>query len=403
MSEPLAGSGVSELPDAAAAATEAARIAGAELHGAPVDLALVFLSAQHAGDAEQIAAAVRSELAPAALAGISTSGVTGTGRLLESGPAVSVLALSLPDTTVGVHPISTAVGGEGTVMNVPGDFAPPAPGGAVMVLADPFTFPVKTFLRLLGDRWGGALAVGGLASGGAGPGEHALICGDHVLRRGAVVLTFSGAVTLHAVVSQGCDPIGPDLIVTASGGRVINELGGRPAYERLVEIVEALPDERRELVSHSLTMGSVIDENRSEHRRGDYLIRGVVGADVESGAIVVGDLPRVGQTMRFHVREPGGADRDLRLALAAERAVLGDRIVAGVLFSCTGRREGPVPLRNDDDATVGEELAGVPGAGMLCSGEIGPVGGVSFIHGFTATMALLVGGGESELDGQLGD
>ena len=221
-----------------------------------------------------------------------------------------------------------------------------------------------------------------------------MICDGHVLRRGAVVLTFSGAVTLHAVVSQGCDPIGPDLIVTASGGRVINELGGRPAYERLVEIVEALPEERRELVSHSLTMGSVIDENRSERGRGDYLIRGVVGADVESGAIVVGDLPRVGQTMRFHVREPGGADRDLRLALAAERAVLGDRIVAGVLFSCRGRRDGPAPLRNDDAATVGEELAGVPGAGMLCAGEIGPVGGVSFIHGFTATMALLVGGGD---------
>ena len=39
---------------------------------------------------------------------------------------------------------------------------------------------------------------------------------------------------------------------------------------------------------------------------------------------------------------------------------------------------------------VADELGPIPLAGMFCSGEIGPVGGQTFLHGFTATMALLV-------------
>jgi len=36
------------------------------------------------------------------------------------------------------------------------------------------------------------------------------------------------------------------------------------------------------------------------------------------------------------------------------------------------------------------KLGGLPLAGFNCTGEIGPVGGKNFLHGFTASIALLV-------------
>jgi small ligand-binding sensory domain FIST len=46
----------------------------------------------------------------------------------------------------------------------------------------------------------------------------------------------------------------------------------------------------------------------------------------------------------------------------------------------------------DHDAqAVEEELGGAPAAGFFAAGEIGPVGGRSFLHGFTATVAVFPG------------
>ena len=42
----------------------------------------------------------------------------------------------------------------------------------------------------------------------------------------------------------------------------------------------------------------------------------------------------------------------------------------------------------DHDAAALEDSLGVPTAGFFCAGELGPVGGRNFLHGFTATMAV---------------
>jgi small ligand-binding sensory domain FIST len=43
----------------------------------------------------------------------------------------------------------------------------------------------------------------------------------------------------------------------------------------------------------------------------------------------------------------------------------------------------------DHDARLVSDVTGAPAAGFFCAGEIGPVGDRNFVHGFTATMALL--------------
>jgi small ligand-binding sensory domain FIST len=378
---------VSTEEDTRAAAEEVAERVRAGLAGAPADVAFLFLSPEHAGEAEAAAAAVMDLLQPGALAGATGEAVIGTGRELEGVPAMSLLAMSLPGGRARVHHLSVRETGDGPAVEMPAELLP-APGEPMLLIADPYSFPADAFLEGVEGRFQGAVAVGGLASGGAGPGEHAFICGRRVMRHGAVAVTVEGDVRLRVLVSQGCAPVGPEMVITSAEGNIIHELAGRPAYERLTDIVAGLDDHGRDLVQRGLLAGLVIDENRAEYGSDDYLMRAVMGGDADQGSLVVGDTVRVGQTFRFHARDAESADADLRAALR-HHAENGERLQAGLLFACNGRGSNMYADSDHDAGAVADELGPIPLAGMFCSGEIGPVGGHTFLHGFTATMALL--------------
>ena len=123
--------------------------------------------------------------------------------------------------------------------------------------------------------------------------------------------------------------------------------------------------------------------------QGDFLVRGLVGADPDTGQVAVAAEVRPGQVVRLHARDAESADRDLREALGMRMQALGGRPPAGaLLFACNGRGRGLFGHGDHDAETVAEELAGAPAAGFFAAGEIGPVGGETFLHGFTATVAV---------------
>ena len=158
--------------------------------------------------------------------------------------------------------------------------------------------------------------------------------------------------------------------------------------ERLGEVIAALPERERQLAAAGVLLGIVIDENRPEYERGDFLVRPIIGADRDSGALVTGERVRVGQTVRLHVRDAASADEDLREALRAQAEALGERGAAGaLLFTCNGRGSNMFEVPDHDAAAI-EDFLGVPTAGFFCAGELGPVGGRNFLHGFTATIAV---------------
>jgi small ligand-binding sensory domain FIST len=135
-------------------------------------------------------------------------------------------------------------------------------------------------------------------------------------------------------------------------------------------------------------LGIVIDENRPEYERGDFLVRPIIAADAGAGSIALGERIRVGQTVRMQIRDGVSADEDLRVALGTQAAALGSARAAGaLLFTCNGRGSHMFETP-DHDAMAVEDALGVPAGGFFCAGEIGPVGGRNFLHGFTATMAL---------------
>ena len=377
-------SALSTAPAAEDAALEAVRDVEAALGGAEPDLAYLFLSPSHLDEVEIAAALVRERLRPARLLGCVAEGVVGGRRELESGAGLSLWAGALPGARVDTFHLEAVAAEEGVAVAGVPDFDDPA---LVTMLVDPFTFPAGGFLRLLNEEHEGLPLVGGIAAGAGAPGSQVLIVDDATHASGVVGATVSD-VSVRTIVSQGCAPIGRDAVVTRAEENVVFELAGEPALERLKADLGSLPPERLRLAANGLLVGIVIDENRAEYRRGDYLVRALLGADEDSGAIAVGDEVRVGQTIRFHVRDAASADEDLRESLAGGLA--GETAAGALLFTCNGRGTHMFSEPDHDARAVSDAVGSSALAGFFCGGEIGPVGGRAFLHGFTATAAVFL-------------
>jgi small ligand-binding sensory domain FIST len=229
--------------------------------------------------------------------------------------------------------------------------------------------------------------MGGIASAGGGPGLAVLMHDGRVEREGAVGVVLRG-VDVRPCVSQGARPIGPEMVITAGEGNVIEELASRPALERIKEAIGELDQLERALAAQGLLLGIVIDPNQPEYERGDFLIRGLLDVDDDDGSVTVSEQVRVGQTVRLQVRDGDSADEDLREVLARQLRDLRHPPAGALLFTCNGRGAGMFGVDDHDASALDYAFAGAPAAGFFCAGEIGPVGDRNFLHSFTATMAV---------------
>ena len=372
--------------------------------GARPDLACVFAAPANLERAGEGVAAIHERLQPRALVGCGAQGVVGDRREVETG-GVAVWAASLPGAEVVPFRLEARAARRhepeaGRHEPEAGD--EPAPGDAlvivgmpdldgadaVILLADPYSFPVEPLLTELSERRPGTPVLGGIASGG--PGPVALLEGREPVAGGAVGAVLRG-VEVRPCVSQGARPIGPELTITGAQGNVIHELASRPALDRLRQAIADLEPAERALAAEGVLLGIVVDPNKPDYERGDFLIRGLLGADEETGAITVGARVRPGQTIRLQVRDAESAHDDLIHALGRQVATLGSPPAGALLFTCNGRGSHMFGTPDHDAQAVADAFVGAPTAGFFCAGEIGPVGDRNYVHGFTATLAVFPG------------
>ncbi len=387
------------MPFAAALATGADPAAvGVELCGAvrgrsaaPPDLVFVFFSPHHAETAAALGRAVREGLAPRCLAGCVAESVIGNGREVEDEPAASLWA-AWWGKKVSVEPFHLTLEqtGDGPgLMGWPDALVDADPEkSALIVLGDPFTVPTELLLQRVNEDRRGLRVMGGMASGVRLPGQCRLLLDDAVHDSGAVGVLLQGAVGLRPVVSQGCRPIGRPFVVTKAQGDVIVQLGGRPPLAVLQELWQTLDARDKKLFQQGLHVGRVINEYQGDFQRGDFLVRNVVGLDRTTGALAITDRVRVGQTVQFHVRDAETADEDLHALLQLDLSAAAKRPAGALLFSCNGRGRNLFDVPDHDAAVLRAEAGDIPVAGFFAQGELGPVGGQNFIHGFTASVAL---------------
>jgi small ligand-binding sensory domain FIST len=259
---------------------------------------------------------------------------------------------------------------------------------SIVLFSDPYTFDGIKALGILDRAFPGVVVAGGLIGGARGAGTATLVAPDGVKNVGAVGVIFTGLRT-EVVVAQGCRPIGDPLIVTRAKRNLIYELGRRPAFTVLRETVETISPSERDAIGSALHVGRVINEYSEEFHTGDFLVRNLIGADPDKGVIAVGDVVRSGQTIQFHVRDREAAETEMRRLLRQRAPAFGQVVGGGgacLMFSCAGRGASMFGLPDHDITVFADETGGGPVAGCFCAGEIGPVSGRSFIHGFTSVI-----------------
>lgn len=357
--------------------------------GATPDLAFLFFSSHFEDEARTIVDLTLRRYPEVALAGCSAEGVIGAEGEHEGVPAISVLLARLPGVRIQPFHVGTEEIDEfenaaqwRTYLGVD-----PASAPSFFFFGDPFTVAINPVLEAFDQAYPQRPVLGGMASGCEAPGQSVLVAGTEIYREGCAGIALSGPIQLDAVVSQGCRPIGRPLVITKCENNILHGLGGKPAFARLREILEQLPERDAKLAQQALFIGRVINEYQESFGRGDFLIRHLLGYDPKSGALAVGDQLRVGATVQFHVRDADSADEDLRQMLAP---FSGDAAPAGVLlFSCNGRGTRMWSQPHHDVTTLQQVCGQVPVAGFFAAGEIGPVAGRNFIHGHTASLALM--------------
>ncbi len=376
--------------DTAVAVREACEQAVQKLGGV-ADLAVVLASHVHREAFETLGARVVELTGARHLIGATAETVIANEREWENSPAVAVWLAHLPD--VRLRPVrlrfERAADG-GAITGWSDELQGEWPAGAAMLLfGEPYTFPADALLEQLNEDRPGLPVIGGMASGAHQPGQNRLWLDGKAVDEGAVGVVLDGAIEVEAVVSQGCRPIGRPLVVTQAERNIIGQLGGAPALERFQEMYKELTAEEQQLAQRGLHVGRVIDEYRGDFRRGDFLVRNVIGADPKTGAIAIGDYVRVGQTVQFHVRDEQTADEDLRTLLAASQERHATTPAGALLFTCNGRGTRLFSEPNHDAGVLQQMWPGVPTVGLFAQGELGPIGGRNFVHGFTASVGLL--------------
>jgi len=231
--------------------------------------------------------------------------------------------------------------------------------------------------------------VGGLASGASQPGENALFHNSVCYRSGAIGLALSGNIALDALVAQGCRPIGKPLRVTKCDRNILLELNGEPPLNVLRDLFTTLNARDQSLLQNALFLGLVMDPMKSHFTQGDFLIRNIVGLDTEKGILAVGALLRQGQLVQFHLRDKATSVDDLDQVLTTYLTRAGhDQVAGALLFSCLGRGEYLYGKASHDTGLFQKKMGQLPIGGFFCNGEIGPVGGTTYLHGYTSCFAL---------------
>jgi small ligand-binding sensory domain FIST len=345
------------------------------------DLLVCFASPHHVGAFEDIANGLRKLLEPAAMIGTTAVAIAGGAREIEDAPALSVFAARFATGALHTLALDALPADDGVVILGWPDTVEPR--GTLLLLTDPYSFPTPQFLQLVNQQVPELTVVGGMASAAAGPGGNRLVADAHLGTSGAVAVLCSEDVPIRPVISQGCRPIGQPFTVTRAEQQLLYELGGQSAVQRLQDLVLAADEDERDLMRRGLHLGVAVDEHLLDFGRGDFLVRNLLGVDQTHGAVAVGDRLEIGQTVQFLVRDAASADEDLRVLL--EPAGAG---AAALLFTCNGRGSRFFGTPDHDAALVETVLGSVPLAGAFCAGEIGPVGGRNFVHGYTASVAV---------------
>ena len=365
---------------------------------APADLGLVFISSGFTSEYSRLLPLLADKLSVPVLIGCSAAGVVGTGansetEEIEGEPAISLTLAHLPGVDIQpFHILGDQLPDLDSSPNAWVNLLGVSPSSQphFMLFSSAFSAGTNDLLQGLDFAYPGSVVVGGQASGGMMSDRIALFCNDRLYRNGTVGVALSGDIVLETIVAQGCRPIGKPLQVTKAERNIILELDEQVPLGVLREIIDTLSDDEKRLAQHSLFVGLAMNEFKLSLKQGDFLIRNLLGVDPAAGAIAIGDRIRAGQRLQFHLRDAQASAEELEFLLQEhQNQSLSDSAAsAALMFSCVGRGMGLYGKSNFDSHLFSRYFPDIPIGGCFCGGEIGPVSGRTFLHGYTSVFTI---------------
>ena len=277
-----------------------------------------------------------------------------------------------------------------------------------LVHADPATPELGELVAEMSARTESSYLFGGLA---ASRGDTVQIA-DGVWRGGLSGVAFSADVALVSRVTQGCQPVGRERVVTAAQRNVVIALDGEPALGCLLADlgIDNLDDPRPALPKLRGTLVGLADANDPLVGRGgqfgtDTRVRHLVGIDPGRQAVAVGDAVEPGMRLAFCTRDVQAARRDLvricseirdELESHVEPVAAGGlpsaeparrRIEGAIYVSCSGRGGPHFGGPSAELQIVRHALGDVPLVGFFAAGEIAR----RHIYGYTGVLTVFTG------------
>ncbi|MEP6876528.1 MAG: FIST N-terminal domain-containing protein [Burkholderiales bacterium] len=397
-------------PDAAMALALAAAQIEAQRsgpgHATAPTLGWLYLTDHFAPRADALLADVQRRWPGVSWVGATGVGIAAGGVEYFDEPALSLMLAELPREHFCVFSGARRLGG----------FA----AHSANVHADPGTDDLAELIRDMSARTATGYLFGGLASARS----RALHIADGVLSGGLSGVAFDADVALVSRVSQGCQPVGPQRLITAADRNVITALDGEPALDCLlrdlglegVEPRAALPRLRQVLVGlggadsgaeGSATRSAFDAITRRDAFGADTRVRNLIGLDPGRRGVAIGDVAELGTPLAFCARNVEAARRDLMricaevreevepetlplaTALALRDAPAVDGLptsgIAGAIYvSCAGRGGAHFGGPSAELALIRHALGDVPLVGFFAAGEIARAN----LYGYTGVLTV---------------
>jgi small ligand-binding sensory domain FIST len=300
-------------------------------------------------------------------------GICSSGQEYLDQPAIAVMLGEFPEHAFRVFPTirsldelqdSVSVGNSAAYFGI--------------VHGDPENQHIPALIEQFANRMESGFVVGGLTSS---RNENMQVA-DGITHGGLSGVVFTSGVALTTRLTQGVSPLGVVHEVTECENSVIVRLDGRPALDVLKEdIGEVLSRDLRRL-SNYIFVGLPITGSDT----GDYLVRNLVGIDVEQKLLAIGDSVENGRHLLFCRRDGASAVKDMQRMLAEIKSGITGVARGAVYYSCLGRGESLFGAESEELKMISRALGDIPLVGFFANGEISH----NRLYGYTGVLTVFL-------------
>ncbi|TVQ85636.1 MAG: histidine kinase [Chromatiaceae bacterium] len=344
------------------------------LGNGPGNLGFLYLTDSIGAQAGEVLEAMRDATGVEQWVGAVGIGICATGIEYYERPALAVMIADLPADSFRVFP--SQVRDLNAFDADQRAWLGSAQPYLALVHGDPANPRLEDLIRDLAERIETGFLVGGLASSS----DAARAIANEVVQGGLSGVLFTAAVGVQTSLSQGCSPIGPHRRITEAERNVLVQLDGRPALDVFREdIGEGLARDLSQ-VSGYIFVGLPIPGSDT----GDYLVRNLIGVDLQRKLVGVGEMLETGGELMFCRRDADSAREDLSRMLANLRGRLQGPPRGGIYVSCLGRGTNLFGEQSEELCQIRDELGDFPLVGFYANGEVFR----DQLYGYTGVLTL---------------